>query len=66
MKRSRMISLIHGKLHGIRPEINYAQQILDIVEEAGMLPPTFYYETVKENPEGSHIQGKLISKWENE
>ncbi len=67
MKRSQMISKIHAKLHGIRPEINYAQQILDIIEEAGMVPPAFYHEVTTEQPDGgTNTQGKLINKWEAE
>lgn len=66
MKRSAMISKIHSKLHGIRPEINYAQQILEIVEEAGMLPPVFFYDPQQTDSSELNAQGKLISKWENE
>jgi len=66
MKRSAMISKIHSKLHGIRPEINYAQQILDIVEEAGMVPPLFFHDPVQTDSSVPKVEGKLVHKWENE
>lgn len=65
MKRSEMISKIHRRLHGIKPEVDFAKQILDFVEESGMVPPAFSYtpEATEETPAPPD---ELINKWENE
>ena len=65
MKRTQMISKIHARLQGIRPEVDFAKQILDFVEESGMVPPAFLHvpEATEEYPVPP---GELVNKWEPE
>jgi hypothetical protein len=41
MKRSEMIDKIYNKLIGTQPHADFAKQILDVVEELGMIPPGY-------------------------
>jgi len=41
MKRSEALQLIREKLMGQQMLPNYEEQILDVIEEIGMLPPIF-------------------------
>lgn len=66
MKRSEMIEVIAKRLNPIGVSTPTCEEILDLVEEAGMLPPVNICKVIPDATRGGYKHSPTAREWDDE